>query len=179
MTLDLDTPEGDLRIEGKLNITASSADRPVRFAASVWSEQKQMAFSVDSKGTIAADGSYDTRIDLLDGRAEFSSFLISRLSGWGDVKGNVHSADLPSVAGQINAGKIVASSVVLQDVGVVLDTSRPEPLFFKTSPAGFPDISIAARWNKTVSPEQIEITAQSAKADRLYRLFPDSLIRRF
>lgn len=167
-TLDLDTNEGNFQIKGKLHLGASDKDKKPALNFSVWSEQNQMAFTVNGTGHYESPDSYDLSLELAEGRLDFDTVSLSRLSGWVNATKTGPSSK-PVYSGQLSAGKVKLLNTLLQDVNLVLDTSKPEPLFFKTSPAGFPNVSLAARWNAT-PPEQIELTIDAAKASDLYKM---------
>ncbi|HRK96981.1 MAG TPA: YdbH domain-containing protein [Alphaproteobacteria bacterium] len=176
ITFDLDTPDGNFRVEGKLHIETKD-DYSQSVNLSVWSEQKQVSFNLDGHGVLSPDGTRDFSFELLEGRCELPIFQASRLSGWVNY---MQKPDTGSriLSGQMSAGSIKTLNALLQNVDIVFDTSKPEPLFFKTSPAGYPDISIAGRWNKT-PPEQFELTIDSQKSTDLYQVIdekPDSNI---
>lgn len=167
-TLDLDTNEGNFQIKGKLHLGASDKDKKPALNFSVWSEQNQLAFTVNGSGHYQSSDQYDLSLELAEARADFDSASLSRVSGW--INASKSSPSGKAVySGQISAGKVKVLNTLLQDVNLVLDTSKAEPFFFKTSPAGFPNVSIAARWN-SAPPEQIEITLDAANASDLYSM---------
>lgn len=169
VTLDLDTEEGNFRIDGKLHLE-TKPDNSQSIGFSLWSKQKQLSFSLDGRGTLQASGAYDMALDLPEGRLEFDGFQASRLSGHIDY---TKAAGQPSVlTGKFSAGSIKTLNALLQNVDMMLDTSSPEPFFFKTSPAGYPEISVAGRWNRN-PPEQFELTIESKKAEDLYDIMTD------
>ncbi len=169
--LDLDTPQGGFRIQGKLHVE-DSKDSTQSVNLSVWSEQKQLSFNIDGHGTLGANGEQSLSLDLLEGRGEFPGFQTSRLSGRIDlIKSS--SAAHRQVSGQVTAGSIKTLNALLQNVAIIFDTNKAEPLFFKTSPAGHPDISISGQWNRK-PPEQFELTISSPDASSLYDLMEEN-----
>lgn len=172
VSLDLDTPQGDFRIDGKLHIAQDELDKHQTIAVSLWTKQNQLSFSIDGKGVLYPDGRRDLSFELMDGRVDFDAAHISRLSGW--IKDKKDNAAAPSVVtAGFSAGSVKTLNALLQNVELGFDSTRAEPLSFRTSPAGHPDITIAGRWNKT-PPEQFELMIESKKGDEILDLFSET-----
>ncbi|HNQ91507.1 MAG TPA: YdbH domain-containing protein [Alphaproteobacteria bacterium] len=167
-TLDLDTPEGDLRIEGKLSVDTDAAKDTQKIAFSLWGRQKQLSFTLNGNGKISANGGYDLSAELLEGRVSIPQIELSRVSGWASTR-RASGAGKTVYAGQILAGRVKALNALLQNVDFTFDTAKGDPFFFKTSPAGFPNVVLAGRWNAT-PPAQMEITVDAQDAADLYKI---------
>ncbi len=169
--LDLDTPQGNFRIQGKLHVE-DAKDQTQSINLSLWSEQKQLSFNLDGHGTLGDKGEQNFSLDILEGRGEFSGFQTSRLSGQINLL-KKSAAEPRQISGQITAGSIKTLNALLQNVAIIFDTNKTEPLFFKTSPAGHPDISVVGRWNRK-PPEQFELSISSPDAAALYGLMDEN-----
>ncbi|HOO50238.1 MAG TPA: hypothetical protein PLK94_03005 [Alphaproteobacteria bacterium] len=176
ITLDLDTPEGNFRVQGKAHIEAKS-DNSQSINFSVWSEQKLLSFALDGTGRISPDGNFSVDFNLPEARLELSDFQATRLSGSGKYNAPANGAAFAS--GQVLAGSIKTANVLLQDVALLFDSTKVEPFYFKTSPAGYPDIDIIGRWNRT-PPEQFELSIEAKQGEDILSLFqkePDRMTK--
>jgi hypothetical protein len=171
LTFDLDTPQGSFRFQAKAHVEAKE-DHSQVITFSAWSEQKLLSFQIDGKGQINPDRSLSVSSELLEGRVELPGFQATRLSGQGSYVAVLGTQ--PVIAGEIRAGSIKTLNALLQNVDFSFDTSKSEPVYFKTSPAGYPDISFVGRWN-TTPPEQFELTIDSKIASDLVSLLNDQI----
>lgn len=171
-TLDLDTPEGDIRIEGKATIDTNATKDVQTVALSLWGKQRQLSFTINGNGKISNDGAYDFSAELLDGRVNVPQVELSRVSGWAAINKTAGSPS-PVYSGQISAGRVKALNALLQNIDFVFDTAKDDPFFFKTSPSGFPNVVLAGRWNAK-PPAQIEITVDAQDASDLYKILNES-----
>lgn len=177
ITINLDTPQGDIRIEAKLAVTQKTpTEQSLQYA--IWGQQHQLSFDTKGTGILSANGDYSFSTTLNEGKLNLDEVEISRASGWIDIQKNTHLI-VPVYKGQLNAGKINTKmnteDILLQNVTLTLDTSKPESLFFKTSPAGYNHITLTGRW--ITSPEnQIQINVASQKSlDIIELLYPDKV----
>jgi len=171
ITIDLDTPQGDIRVEGKLSLdTPNEKEQNLQYA--VWGQQHQLSFDTKGSGKLLSNGDISLSTTLNEGRLNLPNIELSRASGQLTVL--KPAGGKPSVySGQLIAGKINTLGALLQNVAITLDTSKDEALFFQTSPAGYKDISIAGRW--VTSPDNhLEMTLTSKKTmDVVDLLAPD------
>ena len=167
ITLDVETPNGNIRIQGKLSVdTTSPTEQSLQYT--VWGEQQQVSFDTSGSGKLNANGDISLSTTLNDGRINLPNVEISRASGWLDIR-KPSSQPTPIYSGQLVAGKINTLGTLLQNVTVTLDTSKPESLFFKTSPAGYNDISITGRW-LSQGKDQLELIITSLSSLDLIKL---------
>ncbi len=161
ITLDIETPNGNIRVQGKLSVdTPNENEQTVQYAA--WGQQQQLSFDAKGSGKINANGDILFSTTLNDARINLPTIDMSRASGWLDIKKDTTQIT-PSYSGQLVAGKINTLGALLQDVTVTLDTTKPESLFFKTSPAGHKDISLTGRWiSQPDSTLEFIVTSKSA-----------------
>lgn len=171
ITLDLDTPQGDIRIEGKLSLDTQSKDQQlVQYA--LWGQQHQLSFDVKGTGKIFANGNISLSSTLNDGRLNLPNIELSRASGQLDIQKNAGNTP-PVYKGQLIAGKINTLGALLQNVNVTLDTTQNKAVFFETSPAGYKDITVKGTW-MTQPVSHVEFNVQSAKSmDIVELLAPD------
>jgi Dicarboxylate transport len=173
LTIDLDTPHGDIRLQGKVSLkTPTPNEQVIEYA--VWGQQHQLSFDAKGSGKISAQGDFSFLTLLNEGRINLPNIEISRASG--DLKVAKIAADTtPHVTGKLLAGKINTLGALLQNVEIVLDTDKIDSLSFKTSPAGFKDIQIEGKW--ITSPQNfLELSINSLKTiDLITVLFPDKI----
>lgn len=144
VTLDIATPQGDIRIEGKLSVdTSGEGEQSLQYA--LWGQQHQISFDAKGTGKLKNNGDISLSTTLNDARINLPGIEASRASGWIDYTRS-HTQATPTYSGQLIAGKINTMGTLLQNVTVTLDTSKQEALFFKTSPAGYKTISFTGRW---------------------------------
>src|SRR3989338_2179567 len=161
ITVDLDTPQGDIRVEGKLSLdTPSNKEQNIQYA--IWGQQHQLSFDTKGSGKISSNGDMSFTTTLNEGRLNLPSLELSRASGELTVQ-KPAGGKVPVYKGQLIAGKINTLGALLQNVTVNLDTSKPEALYFKTSPAGYKDITLTGRW-VTTPESRLEFTLNSAKS---------------
>lgn len=174
VTFDCETNHGNVRLEGKLSVSTPNANEQILNYA-LWGRQHQLGFDAKGTGKLSANGDILLSATMNDGRANLADFEISRASGWIDYTQKNDSSPA-HIAGQIIAGKInLQKNILLQNVTVTVDTAKPEALFFKTSPAGYNDITLTGRW--ITSPHnQIEAYINSASSLNLLKLLaPDKV----
>lgn len=167
ITLDIETPQGDIRVEGKISIDTPSPDKQTLQYA-VWGQQHQLSFDAKGTGTLSSNGDLSLSTTLNDGRVNLENIELSRASGWVDYHRPVGGA-VSTYSGQFVAGKVNTLGALLQNVTVTLDTSKAESLFFKTSPAGHNDISFTGRW-MTLPQNQLELIVASKSSIELVEL---------
>lgn len=172
VTLDIETTQGDIRVQGKLSLDTSSNDtQTVQYA--IWGQQHQISFDTTGTGKLSANGAMSFSTTINDGRINLDGLELSRASGWLDYS-RADSQAVPAYSGQLVAGKVNTLGALLQNVTVTLDTTKEEALFFKTSPAGHSDISVTGRW--ITSPKnELELIVDSQSAHELVELIsPDN-----
>ncbi len=167
VTLDIATPDGDIRVQGKLTVdTPTATEQTIQYA--IWGQQQQASFDAKGSGKLDANGNISLSTTLNDGRLNLPQLEISRASGWVDFH-KEKNKPTPSYSGQLVAGKINTLGTLLQNVTITLDTTKPEALFFKTSPAGHNDISLTGRW-LSQETNQLELIVTSASSLELVEL---------
>lgn len=171
VTVDLDTPQGDLRIEGKLSLdTPDATGQTVQYA--VWGQQHQLSFDTKGSGKLSANGDISLTTTLNEGRLNLPNVELSRASGQLTVQKPANGQP-PVYTGQLIAGKINTLGALLQNVTIDLDTTKAESLYFRTSPAGYQNINLTGRW--VTSPDShLEFILTSANSlDVIEILAPD------
>ncbi len=171
VTVDLDTPQGDIRIEGKLSLdTPNDQEQNIQYA--IWGQQHQLSFDTKGSGKLSSNGDMSFTTTLNEGRLNLPSLELSRASGDLTIE-KPADGKLTVYRGQLIAGKINTFGALLQNVTVNLDTTKPEALYFKTSPAGYKDITLTGRW-VTTPKSHLEFILNSAKSlDIVELLAPD------
>lgn len=166
MTLDFETPEGAIRIEGKLALQ-SKQDKTRDFQANIWGKQKQLALNATALGSIKPDGQWTADIELLEGRLDMESIKATRASG--TVKLTSVPAGITYI-GKMAAGGVKIKDIPFQDFEVAFDSHNKEILNFKTSPTGHNGIVLAGRLlNQT--PLAFEASAKVTRIDDITSLF--------
>jgi hypothetical protein len=161
ITVDLDTPQGDIRIEGKLSLdTPNNTEQNIQYA--IWGQQHQLSFDTKGSGKLSSNGDISFTTTLNEGRLNLPSLELSRASGELTIQKTADGKP-PVYTGQLIAGKINTLGALLQNVTVNLDTTKPEALFFTTSPAGYKDITLTGRW-VTTPDSHLEFILNSAKS---------------
>lgn len=161
ITVDLDTPQGDLRIEGKLSLdTPNASTQNIQYA--IWGQQHQLSFDSKGSGKLSANGDMSVTATLNEGRMNIPNVELNRASGEITYT-KTNDNKPPVVTGQLIAGKINTLGALLQNVTVNLDTSKAEALYFKTSPAGYKNITMTGRW-VTEPTSYLEFILNSADA---------------
>lgn len=173
MTLDFETPEGAIRIEGKLALQ-SKADRSRDFQVNVWGKQKQLALNATATGTIRPDGQWTSDIELLEGRIDLDAIKATRAAG------TVKLASVPTgitYVGKLAAGGVRIQDIPFQDFEVAFDSHNKEILNFKTSPTGHDGIILSGRL-LNLSPLTLEAGAKITRMNDIASLLdvkPDAL----
>lgn len=173
VTVDLDTPQGDIRLQGKMSLeTPTSSEQNIEYA--LWGQQHQLSFDAKGSGKILSNGDINLSTTLNEGRLNLPNIELSRASGEISFKkSNQYPA--PHITGKLLAGKINTLGALLQNVVINLDTQNPESLTFKTSPAGFKDIEIEGKWI-TSEDSYLHLTLTSLKTlDVIEVLYPDEV----
>ncbi len=165
ITVDLDTPQGDIRLQGKLslntpNATDSIAEQKIQYA--IWGQQHQLSFDTKGSGKILSNGDMFFTTTLNEGRINLPNLELSRASGELTIEKST-KANTPVYKGKLVAGRINTLGALLQNVTINLDTSNAESLYFKTSPAGYKDITFTGRWI-TSAESHLQFTINSAKS---------------
>ena len=173
LTVDLDTPHGSIRLQGKLSLeTAIPTQQNIEFT--LWGQQHQLSFDAKGSGEISANGEVNFLITLNEGRLNLPKIEMSRASGKINFLKSANSTT-PSITGEIVAGKINTLGALLQNVTLNVDTTKPETLSFKTSPAGYKNIQIEGKW-VTQPHDFIELTINSLRTlDVIELLYPDKV----
>lgn len=140
MVLDLETPQGAIRIEGKLALQGK-ADNSRDFQASLWGRQKQLSLSANASGNLLPDGGWTTRIELLEGRLDMGQTKVSRAAGIVDIAGRPGQPVI--YKGKMFAGGLRLNDTPFQDLNVDFDSRRSDILKFHISPTGYESIEIA------------------------------------
>lgn len=171
VTVDMDTPQGDIRLEGKLSVETSNAAEQI-LQYSVWGQQHQLSFDTTGSGKLSSNGNITLTTTLNEGRLNLPNIELSRASGKLTYQKLAEQKE-PVLNGQLIAGKINTFDALLQNVTLNLDTTKAEALYFKTSPAGYKDITLVGRW-LTKPTSHLEFTINSAKTmDVIELLAPD------
>lgn len=161
VTVDLDTPQGDIRIEGKLSLdTPNDKEQNVQYA--IWGQQHQLSFDTKGSGKISSGGEMSFTTTLNEGRLNLANLELSRASGELTIQKPAEGG-LPVYRGQLIAGKINTLGALLQNVNINLDTTKAEALYFRTSPAGYKDIAVTGRW-MTTPESHLEFILTSARS---------------
>lgn len=164
MTLDFETPQGAIRVEGKLSLQ-SKADKTRSFQANVWAKQKQLSLSALATGTFQPDGSWTSEIELQEARADIGQVKASRSAGTITL---AQSAGQPlSYKGTILAGGLRIGEIAFQDFVLAFDSAANDILSFSVSPTGHDSLVFSGRVYKT--PDSI-MTELVGKADDLKEL---------
>lgn len=142
LTIDFETPQGAIRVEGKLSLQ-SAADGTRNFQASAWGKQKQLSLNVSANGKILSDGEWHADVELLEGRLDMGAIKGSRANGKVALQKKVDSS--LTYSGQIAAGGIRINDIPFQDFNVTFDSAKLEILQFHTSPTGYDGIELAGR----------------------------------
>lgn len=141
LTLDFETPEGAIRIEGKLALQ-SKPDQSRDFQANLWGKQKQLSFNATATGAVKPDGDWLADIELLEGRIDLGAVKATRASG------KVRLASVPAgitYIGTMAAGGVRFNDIPFQDFEVKFDSHKSEILQFRTSPTGHDGIVLGGR----------------------------------
>ncbi|MBP9868125.1 MAG: YdbH domain-containing protein [Alphaproteobacteria bacterium] len=164
INIDMDTDYGNIRLSGKISYQDNSQSGESSFQSNFWAKQKQLGFSASINGhKKKTDPSWIYSCEWQDGRIDLPHIQASRLSGWVDFGDT-------SKAGQISAGSVKHQNMTLQNLDIVIDTAKEDMAFFKTSPAGFPNVVLVGVWNKSSDlPIRFEVSAQ--KPAELLELF--------
>lgn len=173
VTVDLDTPQGDIRLQGKLSLeTPTPSEQNIEYA--LWGQQHQLSFDAKGSGKILSNGDMNFSTTLNEGRLNLPNIELSRASGEINFKKS-NQYPTPHFTGKLLAGKINTVGALLQNVVIDLDTTKPESLTFKTSPAGFKDIEIEGKW-VTSEDSYLHLTLTSLKTmDVIEVLYPDEV----
>lgn len=155
LTLDFETPEGAIRIEGKLALQ-SSQDKTRDFQANLWGKQKQLAMNATATGKISPDGQWVTDIELLEGRIDMESVKATRAAG----EINLRSAPGGiAYQGKLAAGGVRIKDIPFQDFEIAFDAAKQQILNFKTSPTGHDGIVISGHISNKM-PLALDLTAE-------------------
>lgn len=166
LTLDFETPEGAIRIEGKLALQ-SSPDKTREFQANLWGKQKQLSLNATAIGKIMPDGQWTTDVELLEGRIDTDAFKATRAAGTVTFKSAMNGI---SYQGKMMAGGIRINDIPFQDFEIAFDATKPEIVNLKTSPTGHDGIVLSGRlFNKT--PLTLEMNADIKDIEDLANLF--------
>lgn len=173
ITVDLDTPQGDIRLQGKMSLeTPTSSEQNIEYA--LWGQQRQLSFDAKGTGKILSNGDMNFSTTLNEGRLNLPNIELSRASGEINFRKS-NQYPTPHITGKLLAGKINTVGALLQNVVIDLDTTKPESLAFKTSPAGFKDIEIEGKWI-TSEDSYLHLTLTSLKTlDVIEVLYPDEV----
>jgi hypothetical protein len=166
LKLDFETPEGAIRIEGKLALQ-STEDKTRNFQANLWGKQKQLSMNATATGKITPEGQWMTEIELLEGRIDMENVKATRAAG----KINLRSA-AGGIAyqGKMAAGGVRIKDIPFQDFEIAFDAAQKQILNFKTSPTGHDGIVISGHIiNQT--PLTLELTADIQDTNDLITLF--------
>lgn len=170
VTIDVETPQGNIRAEGKLSFSTPSADKQV-FQYTSWGRQKQLSYTLSGKGELSSDGTWSTSTTIEDGRVSIAGADISRTSGYIDIAKN--SSDAPLITkGHIVAGRINYDKILLQNIDTQFDSSKADALTFTASPSGHSDIKFTAAW-KTQPQSQLSLNLTGKKIAEITELLPD------
>lgn len=169
--LEVETTQGNIRVEGKLSLDTPTPDQQ-NVVFSVWGRQRQLSFETSGTADIHSNGLWSLQLKLEDGRTTLPNFEIGRASGW--IKVEKTSLEKPVQAqGKIVAGRVNTLGALLQDVDLQIDTQKNELVSFKTSPSGHPHVEIAGQWIQTPAHHlDITLTSQSIP-EVLDIIYPD------
>ncbi len=154
VTLDFETPQGAIRIEGKLSLQ-SKADKTRDFQANIWSKQKQLSLSAVATGTFQPDGSWMSDIELQEGRLDLGMVKASRSTG--TIKLAQSAGQGLSYKGKILAGGLRIGETPFQDFILAFDSTTSDILSFSVSPTGYDSIVIAGRVYKAPDAPMAEL----------------------
>lgn len=159
ITLDLETPQGSLRTEGKVSLQTPEGGQKQSWQASLHARQKQLSFAASLSGNLFADGHWTLNAEVQDGDVDIPSLQLSRLTGWIDA-GKSAADKPPTYAGQIAAGRVNIGPVLFQNPQIAFDTAKSERIIFEARPSGFPDIAISGKWTDSpVAPIDVSFFA--------------------
>jgi len=168
VTIDCDTPQGDIRVEGKLVLETPNPDyQTIQY--SIWGQQHQLSFDLIGIGQLSANGDMNFLTTINEGRINFQNIEISRASGKIDITKKVDD-NHPTYTGQLIAGKINMLGGLMQNVVLDINTTKPEAIYFKTNLSGFQNISIEGRW-VTKPNDYLELSVTSKKISDVVEAF--------
>lgn len=168
ITVDISTEQGDIQLKGKLSLDTVGEDKQsLQYA--LWGQQHQLSLDAKGSGTLQKNGDIALSTTLNDGRLNLPNIDLSRASGWIDYHKTAGNP-LPTFSGQLVAGKVNTMGALLQNVTATIDTTKPESLFFKTSPAGHNDITLSGRWLSSKDDNHLEFTIDSQSSLELIKL---------
>ena len=171
VTIDAETPQGNIRAEGKLSLSTPAPDKQV-FQYTSWGQQKQLSYMLSGKGELSATGAWSTSTTIEDVRASIARADISRTSGYIDIAKN--SPDEPLVTkGHIVAGRINYDKILLQNIDAQFDSAKADALTFTASPSGHSDVKFTATW-KTQPTSLLSLNLTGKKISEIYELLPDN-----
>ncbi len=165
MTLDFETPQGAIRIEGKLSLQ-SKADKTRDFQANIWAKQKQLSLSALITGTFQPDGSWKSEIELQEGRLDLGKVKASRSSG--TISLAQSAGQKLSYKGKILAGGLKIDELPFQDFILAFDSSLSDILSFSVSPTGYNSLVVAGRIYST--PDATLMAELIGKAESIKEL---------
>lgn len=164
VTLDMETEQGNIRIQGKLAVsTPDPAHQVLQYT--VWGQQHQISFEAKGDGRLGASGDMSLVTTVNDGRINLPDIEISRAAGTVTYQRSATAA-VPVLSGQIVAGKVNTLGALLQNVAINVDTTKPVALSFQSSPAGHKDISVQGQW-VSAPDNHLEMKVTSASAMEL------------
>ena len=135
-TLDLDTPAGAIRLQGKAALEKMKSVDERLLNATLWSSQKQLTVSLNLQGKLNKKSEFSGKAEIADGSIDIDPISLSRLSGWLEFKSGSNRA----VSGQIMAGGMKYKDIPFEDVNFAFDTSQDSRAVFKTKVTGRPVI---------------------------------------
>jgi hypothetical protein len=167
VTLDVETSQGNIRIEGKLSVDTTANEKQTLHYA-IWGQQHQLSFDAQGSGEILKDGPLSLSTTINDGRVNFPNLEISRAAGQFNFY-KTTPRSIPKYSGKFLAGKVNTMGALLQNVTLDLDTTKADSLYFKTSPAGHKNINFTGKW--VIQPtNQLEFTVNSADTMEFLKL---------
>ncbi|PZP54440.1 MAG: hypothetical protein DI586_09965, partial [Micavibrio aeruginosavorus] len=153
LTVDLDTPIGALRIQGKTNIDSDNSGRHI-VTSSIFSSQQQLTTSINFKGLLDGERNLSGKAEIEDTSIDIDPIMISRLSGWIEFRSSPFTA-----AGQIMAGGMKYKDYPFEDGNLTFDTAQAAAGIFKTKLTG-KNIFLNAELN--IKPEKNLVITASA-----------------
>lgn len=159
VTVDCETPVGNIRAEGKLSLTTNK-ENTQNIIYTLWGQQRTLSFDADGKGTILSNGTADFTTTFHDARVNFSNISFSR--GAGIINHRI-STQNSKTSGKFAVGKAtIGKDITIQNTTIFLDSSQNETLLFKFNPAGNNGKELVGKWFKNV-PDKIKLTLNSPK----------------
>jgi hypothetical protein len=140
--LDLDTPQGAIRLEAKGQTTPTPEG--TKLQAALWGTQYQLKLDTRWSGLMKSGGGWSLDGDIREARVNLDAIKTSRVSGWLSLAKDSAPTAPVSIGGQVNLGGVTFNGLSLSNVALTLDgTSADLHVFGGGEIAGFNNLRAA------------------------------------